>query len=372
MKIGYLITYLGKRGAQSNCLYLAKEVAKKHDVTLFSSYTDDVDLGNVKLVKCKSLFKYKYYFVFNPGVFKILRYNLDVLHVHSFGFFFNDLLVILLKLFTKTKIVNTPHGPFMALSEYKWYERILKILFESFEYFVNKLYDVVIQVNKEQYKWMITKGVDKKKIKYVPNGIPESFLKNVEVDSFIEKYGLKNKFIISYLGGINRYKGMDQVIKVLPNLLKIKKNIVFLIGGKDFGDRKRLEKIVKRLKLEKNVLFLGEIDDVEHRQLYQVSEIFVLPSDWEAFGIVLLEAMAKNTAVISTRTEGGKFVVKEGENGCLFDYGNLKELETKFKVLFNDKLREKIKKNNFKKANEFTWEKVGKDLEKIYLKWKSV
>jgi len=372
MKIGYLITYLGTGGAQGNCLYLAREMSKKHDVTIFTSYNETL-LGKVftektfgfdKIVVCKPWFKFKYYFVFNPSVFKILRYKLDVLHVHSFGFFFNDLLVLYLKLFTKTKIVNTPHGPFMALSKYNFFERIAKGLFEGFEWFINKLYDCVIQVNDSQWKWMVKKGVSKKKIKYIPNGIPEKFLNKVEVNEFIKKHNLKGKFIISYLGRIQKYKGMDQVIKILPNLLKVKKNLMFLVAGKDVGDKERLIKLVKKLKLEDNVKFLS-VSDKEKEQLYSASEIFILPSDWEAFGIVLLEAMAKGCALISTKTEGGNFLIKK-ENGCLFDYGDLKELEKCFVKLFDNEFRDEIEKNNIKKAKEFTWEKIGKDLEKVY------
>ena len=376
MKIGYLITYLGTGGAQGNCLYLAKEMAKKHDVTIFTSYKPFLEKAFAekppemdfdKIIVCKPWFKWKYYFVFNPSVFKILKYKLDVLHVHSFGFFFNDLLVVLLKLFTKTKVVNTPHGPFMALSKYSLFERIIKFKFELFEWFINKLYNFVIQVNDSQWKWMVKKGVCKDKIRYVPNGIPESLLEKAsgkEKNDFIKKYNLKDKFVISYLGRIQKYKGIDQVIKILPNLLRIKKNLTFLVAGKDVGDKERLLKLVKKLKLEKNIKFLS-VSDKEKEQLYSVSEIFILPSDWEAFGIVLLEAMAKGCAVISTRTEGGEFLIKE-DNGCLFDFGNLKELKKCFVKLFDDKLRERIKRNNFEKAKEFTWEKIGKDLEKVY------
>lgn len=366
MKIGYLITYLSRGGAQNNCLYLAREMAKKHDVTIFSSYVDNVDFD--KIIKCKPWFKFKYYFVFNPSVFKILKYKLDILHVHSFGFLFNDLLVLFLKLFTKTKIINTPHGPFMALSKYNLFERLIKFKFECFEWFMNKFYDCVIQVNDSQWKWMVKKGVIKNKIKYVPNGILESFLKKVKTKDFVKKYKLKNKFMVSYLGRIQKYKGIDQVIKVLPNLLKVKRNIMFLVGGEDVGDKQRLVNLVKKLKLEKNVKFL-DVNDKEKEKLYQVSEIFILPSEWEAFGIVLLEAMAKSTAIISSRTEGGEFLIKEN-NGCLFDYGNLKELEGCFTKLFDNKLRERIKKNNREKVKEFTWKRIGRDLEKIYLKWK--
>jgi len=371
MKIGFLIEYFYpfKGGAENNCFYLAREIAKNNDVHVFTSNIYNLKnyeiIDNIHIHRYKNLFRYKYYLSFTPGLFDFLRYDLDILHVHSFGFLWHDFLIILSKIFKKTKIINTPHGPFMALGNYRWYEKLFKNITEFFEYFTNRLYDSVIEVNPSQDKWMITKGINKSKMVYLPNGIPKDFLKRVEINKFIKKYNLRNKFVISYVGRIQKYKGLDQVLEILPNLLKVKKNIIFVILGRDADDKERLKILIKELKLENNVLFLN-VGDKEKECLYQVSEIFILPSEWEAFGIVILESMAKGTAVISTRTEGGLFLIKEKINGCLFDYGNLEELENKFKTLFNNKLRTRIKKNNLIKAKNFTWEKIGKNLEKIY------
>jgi glycosyltransferase involved in cell wall biosynthesis len=54
--------------------------------------------------------------------------------------------------------------------------------------------------------------------------------------------------------------------------------------------------------------------------MLDISEIFVFPSEWEAFGIVLLEAMAYKNSIISTKTEGGSYLIKPGENGYLYDF----------------------------------------------------
>ena len=91
-----------------------------------------------------------------------------------------------------------------------------------------------------------------------------------------------------------------------------------------------------------------------------------MPSEWEAFGIVILEAMARGNAVISTKNEGAVFLVKK-ENGLLYDFNNLKKLEENINILYkNKKLRDKLKKNNLKKAKEFLWKDIAKNLEKVY------
>ena len=255
MKIGFLIEYFYpiKGGAENNCFYLARELAKKHDVHVFTSNRKDDKIFKkeetvefIKIHRYKNFFRYKYYLTFTPGLLSILKYNLDILHVHSFGFLWHDFIVLLKKLFSRTKIVNTPHGPFMALNKYNFLENIFRSVIIFKEYFFNKLYNVVIQVNPNQHKWITKYGVSRKKIKYIPNGISKETFDKIDNKNFIKKYNLKNKFVISYVGRIQKYKGLNQVIKVLP---KLDKKIIFLVAGKDSGDKKRLIDLAIKLKV---------------------------------------------------------------------------------------------------------------------------
>jgi glycosyltransferase involved in cell wall biosynthesis len=372
MKIGFLIEYFYpvNGGAENNCFYLARELAKNHEVHVFTSDRKDNKIfkkeeivEGIKIHRYKNICRYKYYLTFTPGFLNILKYDLDILHVHSFGFLWHDF-IVLLKKFSRTRLVNTPHGPFMALPKYNFLESIFRNIIVFKEFFINKIYDVVIQVNPEQYKWIVKYGVSRSRIKYVPNGISENIFDKVYTNSFVGKYNLKNKFVVSYLGRIQKYKGLDQVIKILP---KLDKKIVFLAMGRDEGDKKRLITLAKKLNIENRVIFTGEISDVDKLVGLDASEVFIFPSEWEAFGIVVLEAMARNNAIISTKTEGGNFLVGK-DNGFLYDLGDLKVLREHIEVLFkNRKLRENMKKNNLEKSKEFLWENVAKDLEKVYL-----
>jgi len=373
MKIGFLTEYFYpvKGGAENNCFYLARELAKKHEIHIFTSDRKDGDIFSkeetvegIKIHRYKNIFRYKYYLSFTPGLLNVLKYDLDILHKHAFGFLWHDF-VILLKKFSKTKLVNTPHGPFMALKNYGFFENIFRKIVVFIELFFNKLYDVVIKVVPSQHEWITKYGVLENKIKYVSNGVSEDVFDKVDNKEFIKKHNLKGKFVISYLGRIQDYKGLDQVIKILP---KLDKKIVFLAIGKDAGDKKRLVGLAKKLKVLDRVIFTGEISDEEKLMALDASEVFILPSEWEAFGIVIAEAMARRNAVISTKTEGGKFLVKK-ENGFVYDFNDLKSLEKQVKILFENKnLRENMKKNNFDKSKKFLWKNVVVDLEKVYEK----
>ncbi len=371
MKIGFLINYFYpyKGGAEDNCFYLARELAKNNEVHVFTSQinnTKDYEIiDKIKVHRYKNLFRYKYYLSLTPKLLRIiLKENLDILHVHSFGFIYHDLIVLLKKLTSKTKIVNTPHGPFMALKNYNLSAKIFKFFIEIFEKnFVNKNYDAVIQVNPYQYKWLKNDGIKKNRIYFIPNGISENAFKKIDKINFIKKYNLKNKFIISYLGRVQKYKGLEQVIKILPELNKT----TFLIMGKDAGDLLRLKILAKELNVENKIIFTGEISEEEKITALNLSRIFIMPSEWEAFGITILEAMAQGNSIISTKTEGGKFLIKEKENGFLYNYDDLKDLENKIKILINNKkLLNKISKNNIKKAKQFLWKDIAKNLENLY------
>ena len=374
MKIGFLIEYFYPitGGAENNCFYLARELAKNHEVHIFTSDRSDNQISkkeeivdNIKIHRYKNWFRYKYYLSFTPGLLDVLNYDMDVLHVHSFGFLWHDQIVFLKKLFSKTKIVNTPHGPFMALNKYGFFENVFRKIVIFSELFYNRLYDIVIQVNPIQYKWMKKYGISKNRVKYIPNGIPKEIFDKVDNKSFVKKYNLENKFVISYLGRIQNYKGLDQIIKILPSL---EKKIVFLIMGKDAGDKKRLINLSKKLNVSNRVIFTGEISYSEKLMGLDTSEVFILSSEWEAFGIVILEAMARGNVIISTKTEGGKFLVKR-ENGFTYDFGDLKQLKEYINILFEDKkLRKKVEKSNIKKAKNFLWENIANNLERVYLK----
>ena len=375
MKVGFLINYFYpmKGGAENNCFYLARELAKNNEVHVFTSQirrTKEYEVINkIHVHRYKTLFRYKYYLSFTPGLLKaILNEDLDVLHVHSFGFIYHDLIVLFKKITSKTKIVNTPHGPFMTLGNYNLFARTFKFFVKNLErLFINKFYDAVIQVNPLQYKWLTKQRIRKNKIHFVPNGIDELVFKKINNKSFIKKYNLKDKFVISYLGRVQAYKGLDQVIKILPDL---DKNIVFLIMGKDAGDLSRLKKLAIQSNVQNQIRFTGEISDDKVLEGLSLSKIFILPSEWEAFGISILQAMAQGNVIISTKTEGGRFLISK-ENGFLYNYNDLKDLENKVKLLYkNRNLLNQLGKNNIKKAKQFLWKDIAKDLGKVYRKLK--
>ena len=155
MRIGFLLSsfYPNTGGREVITFSLAKELVKRgHKVHVFTSLTEDLKpeeiIEGIHIHRTKTFFQYKYYLEFNPGWIKnVLKYKLDILHIQSFGFIMADVAVLLEKYLHSTKIVNTPHGPFMALTDYPAWQKALKKIYGAIEFPINRNYDAVIQVN---------------------------------------------------------------------------------------------------------------------------------------------------------------------------------------------------------------------------------
>jgi len=382
MKIGFILTYFHPftDGTENNCLYLARELSKKHEVHIFTSDRRDGKIieqkeelfQGLQIHRCKTLLRYKYYLVWDINLIpKLMKYDLDILHVHSIGFLQQDLGVLLKKIFTNTKIINTPHGPFLANNYYNFIIKLLKEIYRWIEFLLNRYcYDAVIDVNNRQRKWMKRFGFTEKQIKFCPDGIPRDRFKKIENKNFIKKHDLKNKFVICSLGRLIPYKGFEQIIKVLPEIIKKHPNIIYLHMGPDRGDLTRLKLLAKDLKVDKHIKFLGMVSEDDKLRGLDVSKIFIFTSEpgTEAFGIVMLEAMARGNSLISTKVEEDNILVEQGINGFIYDYGDLKELKEKLLYLIeNKKINQQMQKENLKRSKELINEDITWNyLEKIY------
>ena len=386
LKIGYVIKYFHpiKGGAENNILNIASMARKDgHDVHVFTSdrkgkeklsKLEDV-YKSIKIHRSRTWFDFSLYLGFYPGLlFKLLKADLDIVHVSGFGFIWNDFVLILKKIFSrKTKFINTPHGPFMALSDYNF---ILKAIRSTYtlvqKIFLNWLYDKVIQVNTFQWQWIVEYGISKDKVVFVPNGISKDLLdlkiNGSQIESFRKKYNLEDSKIISYLGRISKYKGVQHIIEVLPKLVEKNKKIKLLVMGRDEGYVSDLEALAERKELNKKVCFITDISEEEKFVGLEASEIFVFPSEWEAFGIVLAEAMTRSNAVVSTKTEGGNFLVTDNVNGYLYDFGDTEKLLSILSnMISNPEKVEEMQKLNKEMIQSYTWEEIYEKYYKILL-----
>jgi glycosyltransferase involved in cell wall biosynthesis len=178
-----------------------------------------------------------------------------------------------------------------------------------------------------------------------------------------------DKFIILTVSRLKKIKGIDVLIYALNSVLKKFKNIeLFIIGDGDY--RKNLEKLVHKLDLQDYVKFLGNIPNDNLSDYYNLSDIFVLPTRAkEGFPWVIIEAMACKKPVIVSNIDGvSGSVIKDGENGLLFEPASIKDLEEKILLLLNNpQFRDKIADNGYQTVKKFFSEEImiNKTLEVI-------
>ena len=138
----------------------------------------------------------------------------------------------------------------------------------------------------------------------------------------------------------------------------------------DGPERKKIEKKIEESKMN-NIILFGSTDKVN--LVMNVSDVFVLPSKYESFGAVLLEAMASGLPCVAFRPDGKKFVtasdeiIKDGETGFLVPPKDSKSLAEKIIILLKDKnLREQMGNAGRERLKDFSIEKMVQETENIY------
>lgn len=135
--------------------------------------------------------------------------------------------------------------------------------------------------------------------------------------ALVAKYGLSGRkvmMILARLVGAERYKGVDELLDLMPDLLAREPELVFLVAG-DGNDRPRLEAKAKALGVADRVKFAGYVPESEKIAHYRLADAFVMPGRCEGFGIVYLEAMACGVPVVASTLDGGREAVRFGKLG---------------------------------------------------------
>ena len=196
----------------------------------------------------------------------------------------------------------------------------------------------------------------KKEIKIIPLPYtPIKFKKTSRKNLNLKK---ENFYLIS-IGRVVKRKGYNFLIKSLAKI-KNKKIHVLIIG--EGPEKENLISLAKKLDVKERVHFLGFISEEEKFQHLSNSDIYVLSSVHEGFGIVLQEAMQVGLPIIATDNGGQVDFVKNEKNGFLIKFGDGKRLKSEIERLIkNKKLREKMSRENKKKIGKWDSKKIAKE-----------
>jgi phosphatidylinositol alpha-1,6-mannosyltransferase len=306
------------------------------------------------------------HYVLAPGMVQsFLSKNADVIHTHSYGYFQNHAGWIRER-FQSTPWVITPHfHPSWSM----WGGSKRKTLREFYDTVIGKgtleAADLITCVSKHERDMLVSEtGLREDNIKIIYNGInwaDWSSVPNKEV--FRKQYPTVSEKFVLFAGRLATNKGLSDLISAMQ--LIDKKSVDLVITGADMGLGKQLEKEAS----DKGVTMhrLGHIDDETYRSVLSAAEMLVLPSEYEAFGIVLLEAAAAKTAVIGTNVGGIPEAMSPGNNGLIVEYNDVNNLAKSIAILLEDEKMSKEMGNSGREwAKNFSWESIVKEIEHEY------
>lgn len=287
--------------------------------------------------------------------------KIDLVHAH--WIFPNGFLAALLKKKYGVPLIVTVHGSDIFALKNFIFRLIQKITLKNCD---------MCTVNSSATETEVLKRFPefKNKIVKIPMGVDlEKFRKKNNV---LKKY--KEENIILFVGRLSKQKGVEYLISAMPDVLKKIKNARLLIIGE--GQSKQdLEKLTRKLRLDKAIDFLGGVAQEDLVDYYNASKAVVLPSlssktGTEGLGLVLLEAMATKTAVVGSNIGGIKDIIKDKETGLLSEQKNPRSLSKCIITLLKDKnLRGKVALNGqkFVKKN-YSWGLISNKFSDIYKK----
>jgi len=223
-------------------------------------------------------------------------------------------------------------------------------------------------------------GIGSQKVSIVPPGVDTHHFYPIPADEAKEAIGISPQDRMAlFVGRIEPLKGVDTLIRAMAI---VKQNCIqfvcphylVIIGGdpeghpeKDESEIGRLKALARSLGLDDIVLFLGKRGQQTLPYYYSAAEVVVMPSHYESFGMVALEAMACGTPVIASRVGGLAYLVKDGETGYFVPAQDPEALAEKLQLCFVEHdLREKMGRQAVAYAQEFRWETITTQIAEIY------
>ncbi|AYN05205.1 glycosyltransferase [Flavobacterium sp. 140616W15] len=345
MKILQIINNLSTGGAEKLILETIP-LLKEKGIVVDLLVLDDTQYPYMKELQkldCCNIFSLGKGSPYNPThIFKIIPYlkKYDLVHVHLFPAQYWVGIAKFIS-FSKTKLIFTEH----STSNRRMQKPFFKMLDKNIYRFYDKIVCITNEVQEVLFKHCEFKSKD---ICVIENGVNLHSIMGAKVmhKMQIDNRILESNKLLIQVAGFRPQKDQKTVIKALQYLdLNVK---LLLIGDGPLQDE--CEELVGKLGLKERVFFLGVRIDVP--SLLKTSDISVISSHWEGFGLAAVEGMAVRRPLIASNVVGLANVVNGG--GILFEKGNEMELAKKIQELLEDShLYNKISDSGFERAREF-------------------
>jgi N-acetyl-alpha-D-glucosaminyl L-malate synthase BshA len=193
-----------------------------------------------------------------------------------------------------------------------------------------------------------------KDIRVIPNFIDASRFKKQKKDHFKMAICPNGEKLLVHTSNFRKVKRVEDVLAIFGGVRKKIPAKLLLVG--DGPERVRMEQICREMNACNDIRFLGKLDVVE--EVLSVSDLFIMPSEKESFGLAALEAMACEVPLISTNTGGLPELNIQGKTGFLSDVGDVEDMIKNALFILKDENLSEFKKNALKRAKEFEGEAI--------------
>ena len=289
----------------------------------------------------------------------IKKFSIQIMHVHyaiphAYAAYMSKKMLEDQKI--QVPIVTTLHGTDITLvGSHPFYKTAVN-------FSINKS-DVVTCVSESLKKDTLDFFEIKNKIRVVPNFIDiEKYVKQQKL-CVSENHEFGDELIITHVSNFRPVKNVKNVILVFNNILKKVSSKLIMIG--EGPEKKMAENLCKKLNIESKVNFLGDTNEVEKNLCH--SDLFLLPSRTESFGLAALEAMASKVPVVSSNAGGLSEINIHGETGFLANPDDINSMTSySIKIINDKKVLNDFKDRAFKNAKLYDINSVVPMYEKIY------
>ena len=308
-----------------------------------------------------AIFQLPFFFVaqFVALTYLVLRNKIKIIHAH--WLVPQGLLAVILKIFLKVDVIVSIHGSDIFLSKYPIMRLVNRFVIQHAD---------VVTANSSATKAEALKIVKNKDVYVIPMGVDTNYF--VPVTS---SYEFESRLIrLLYVGRLIDWKGVVYLIRSIPMIKKGGVNVKLTIVG-DGTQKNELMALVRELRLEDSVKFVGEVAHEETLKYYQSSDLLVVPSiikssgETEGLGVVILEAMSCGLPVVGSRVGGIVDIIQDGVNGFMVDQKKPEKIADVVLEFVKYVPDERLKLKRMARQtvlDRFSWEIIAQQFEEVY------
>jgi len=369
-------------GLARHVYYLSKELAKLGNevyvITLefpnvfLDEYKDNLRIHRVKVELASYDFLtwcYAFNHFFEKKIATVIS-DIDVIHAHDW---LVAISAINAKYFLKKPLIATIHS--LEIGRVGSLSNPLSIVIDNIEWWLTYEAKFVITTSNFMKNQLIEHfRLPPDKIFVISNGIDEDEFK-LEINKEEIKSSLgfsKENKLIGFVGRITEQKGVRYFIQAIPHILNYHKDARFIIIG-DGWQIDEMKDLAKKLNVEWATKFRGYVRDEELKKILKSLDVIVIPSIYEPFGIIALEAMVSGVPIVASNVGGLAEVIEDGIDGLKVPPKDpLAIARAVNKYLEDEVFRNKIIYNARNKSKLFSWSKIAEKTLEVYYKLKDV